>query len=264
MKKRLYTLMLVGVLTVGGIGVMSPIFPLSDSHIVYAIDNFGNNDESSSEKDSTGVDVGSTVDEQDDVTDQLKGWKPIRNEDMQQARQSSQWLTDLIGVAISFILIFIFAVVGLITALDILYISFPPVRQFLYTAGTDGAGGMSGMNMSGNSSIGGRQWVSDEAVQVATMLGAGAQANGHGASPMPSYGMPGMPMAGAQSQQTQRGGGKVGIRVYIQKRITFLIFLGVASVLLFTSAFTDFGINVGGFILQLLALITEKLSSISF
>ena len=183
---------------------------------------------------------------------------------MAKARQSSSWLTDIIGYAISLLVILTFLGIGLITALDVLYMAFPPVRSFLYTAGTDGAGGMSGMNMSGNSSIGGRQWVSDEAVQVASMLGGSAQATGHA----PGMGM-GMPMGmmgmpGAQSPQKQQGGGRVAIGVYLQKRVVFLFFLGLASVLLFTSAFTDFGINVGGMVLELLSMLVEKMSNIHF
>ena len=52
--------------------------------------------------------------------------------------------------------------------------------------------------------------------------------------------------------------------VYVGKRVVALTFLGIASVLLFTSAFTDFGINVGGMLLNLLAAIQDKLSGISF
>ena len=119
--------------------------------------------------------------------------------------------------------------------------------------------------MSGTNSIGSRQWVSDEAVQVASMLGGSAQANGHG-SPM-GMGMPmggPMGMTGAQSHQKQQGGGRVAIGVYVQKRVVFLVLLGLATVLLFTSAFTDFGINVGGMLLNVLSVIADKLSSISF
>ena len=69
---------------------------------------------------------------------------------------------------------------------------------------------------------------------------------------------------GAQSHSVQQNGGKSPIRIYLGKRIGFLFFLGIATVLLFTSAFTDFGINVGGLILRVLAIIAEKLSSFQF
>lgn len=271
------------VLGVGLTPVVSHFVDSNNTNIVYALDNFGHSsDNSNATKEDTTKSVESNTETNSgttgdvntgtrqrpgsDVSDTLKGFKPTTKEDMAKAKQSSAWLTDLIGVAISFIVILTFLGIGLITALDVLYMAFPPVRGFLYTAGTDGAGGMSGMNMSGNNSIGNRQWVSDEAVQVASMLGGSAQATGHGGMPV-GMGMPmgmGMGIPGAQSPQKQQGGGRVAIGVYLQKRIVFLVLLGVASVLLFTSAFTDFGINVGGMLLELLSVIADKLSGISF
>lgn len=282
MKKRLYTSLVCGAMLLGvGLTPVVSHFVNNDTNIVYALDNFGNSsDNGNSTKENTtnsaetnsGTTSGTTGDvntgagqrQGSDVSDTLKGFKPVTKEDMAKARQSSSWLTDIIGYAISLLVILTFLGIGLITALDVLYMAFPPVRSFLYTAGTDGAGGMSGMNMSGNSSIGGRQWVSDEAVQVASMLGGSAQATGHA----PGMGM-GMPMGmmgmpGAQSSQKQQGGGRVAIGVYLQKRVVFLFFLGLASVLLFTSAFTDFGINVGGMVLELLSMLVEKMSNIHF
>lgn len=278
MKKRLYTSLVCGAMLLGvGFTPVVSHFVNNDTNIVYALDNFGNSsDNGNSTKENTtnsaetnsgttgDVNTGTGQRQGSDVSDTLKGFKPVTKEDMAKARQSSSWLTDIIGYAISFLVILTFLGIGLITALDVLYMAFPPVRSFLYTAGTDGAGGMSGMNMSGNSSIGGRQWVSDEAVQVASMLGGSAQATGHA----PGMGM-GMPMGmmgmpGAQSPQKQQGGGRVAIGVYLQKRVVFLFFLGLASVLLFTSAFTDFGINVGGMVLELLSMLVEKMSNIHF
>lgn len=282
MKKRLYTSLVCGAMLLGvGFTPVVSHFVNNDTNIVYALDNFGNSsDNGNSTKENTtnsaetnsGTTGGTTGDvntgtgqrQGSDVSDTLKGFKPVTKKDMAKARQSSSWLTDIIGYAISLLVILTFLGIGLITALDVLYMAFPPVRSFLYTAGTDGAGGMSGMNMSGNSSIGGRQWVSDEAVQVASMLGGSAQATGHA----PGMGM-GMPMGmmgmpGAQSPQKQQGGGRVAIGVYLQKRVVFLFFLGLASVLLFTSAFTDFGINVGGMVLELLSMLVEKMSNIHF
>lgn len=278
MKKRLYTSLVCGAMLLGvGFTPVVSHFVNNDTNIVYALDNFGNSsDNGNSTKENTtnsaetnsgttgDVNTGAGQRQGSDVSDTLKGFKPVTKEDMAKARQSSSWLTDIIGYAISLLVILTFLGIGLITALDVLYMAFPPVRSFLYTAGTDGAGGMSGMNMSGNSSIGDRQWVSDEAVQVASMLGGSAQATGHA----PGMGM-GMPMGmmgmpGAQSPQKQQGGGRVAIGVYLQKRVVFLFFLGLASVLLFTSAFTDFGINVGGMVLELLSMLVEKMSNIHF
>lgn len=275
MKKKLYSTMVCGALLLGvGVSPVIGSFVGNDSNVVYAIDNFGNNKENTDTgnvetNNQTNNETNTNTQQQpgNDVSDTLKGYKAVDKEDMEQARKSSAWLTNLIGVAISFLIIATFAFIGLITALDVLYLSFPPVRGFLYTAGTDGTGGMSGMNMSGTNSIGSRQWVSDEAVQVASMLGGSAQANGHGSPMGMGMGMPmggPMGMTGAQSHQKQQGGGRVAIGVYVQKRVVFLVLLGLATVLLFTSAFTDFGINVGGMLLNVLSVIADKLSSISF
>lgn len=204
---------------------------------------------------------------QNNISDQLKGYKAVNQEDMQNARANSAWLTSIIGVAISFLIIVVFAFTGFITACDLLYMYVPFVRKFLYSPGTDGTGAMTGMGGSGSTSFLNFQWVSDEAVAVASMLGGSAQATGHMSGGMPGimggggFGGPAFGM-GAQNPQVQQNGGKSPIRVYIGKRLVALTLLGVASVLLFTSAFTDFGINVGGLLLQVLALIQEKLLSI--
>jgi hypothetical protein len=205
--------------------------------------------------------------DQNNISDQLKGYKSISPEDMQNARANSQWLTSIIGVAISFLIIAVFAFTGFITACDLLYMYVPFVRKFLYSPGTDGTGAMTGMGGTGSTSLLNFQWVSDEAVAVASMLGGSAQATGHMSGGMPGvmggggFGGPAFGM-GAQNPQVQQNGGKSPIRVYIGKRLVALTLLGVASVLLFTSAFTDFGINVGGLLLQILSIIQEKLLSI--
>lgn len=205
--------------------------------------------------------------DQNNISNQLKGYKSISPEDMQNARANSQWLTSIIGVAISFLIIAVFAFTGFITACDLLYMYVPFVRKFLYSPGTDGTGAMTGMGGTGSTSLLNFQWVSDEAVAVASMLGGSAQATGHMSGGMPGvmggggFGGPAFGM-GAQNPQVQQNGGKSPIRVYIGKRLVALTLLGVASVLLFTSAFTDFGINVGGLLLQILSIIQEKLLSI--
>lgn len=263
-KVKKFRLLALTAITVLAVGVSAPLVVNNVSHgsIVYAWDD-NNNGQNSQDN--------GTVDRTDkgNISDELKGYRPVKTEDIQNARNSSKWLTDLIGVAISFILIATYAAIGLITALDLAYIAVPFVRGFLYTAGTDGTGGVSGMSMNGSTSVGGRQWVSDEAVMVSSMLGGSAQANGHMVGGAPGvlgsggFGGPAVGM-GAQSSSVQQNGGKSPIRTYLGKRLGFLIFLGIATVLLFTSAFTDFGINVGGLILQVLSIVAEKLQSIHF
>lgn len=267
-KEKLLSLVAISFLAVA-VGVVAPItVPYINNGIVYAQDNLNSFDNNTETTESSDIQSNNTkVDRGNSVSDELKGWKPIDSEDMQNARASSAWLTDLIGVAISFIMIIIFSVIGLITALDMLYIGVPWSRGMLYTPGTDGAGGLSGMNGTGKTSLLGIQWVSDEAVQVASMLGGSAQATGHGGvmSPMGGFGGGyGGVGLGAQPQQVQQNGGRSPIRAYLSKRLVFLVYLGICSVLLFSSMFTDFGINLGGFILDLLSNIMSKMSTFNF
>lgn len=269
-KEKLLSLVAISFLA---FGVVAPItVPYTSSGIVYAQDNLNSFDDSEETTETSDTQSNNTkVDRGNSVSDELKGWKPIDSDDMQNARARSSWLTDLIGVAISFIMIILFSVIGLITALDMLYIGVPWSRGMLYTPGTDGAGGISGMNGTGKTSLLGIQWVSDEAVQVASMLGGSAQATGHGGGMSPmggfgggfggGYGGVGL---GAQPQQVQQNGGRSPIRAYLSKRLVFLVYLGICSVLLFSSMFTDFGINIGGFILDLLSNIMSKMSTFNF
>lgn len=211
-----------------------------------------------------------------DVSDAFKGFKPVDKQDIETARAKSSWLTDIIGVITSFIIYFTYIGVFLISALDMLYLTFPPVRSYLYTAGTSGTGSSSGMGMggmggnpSGRTSLMGIQWVSDEAVQVASLLGGESQSNTMGGGGM-GMGM-GMGFGGGGfggggfggAQQNAKSGGKSAIKTYVQKRVVFLVYLGVASVLLFTSIFTDFGINVGGLIVEFVLFLIDKINSIN-
>ena len=294
-KVKLFSLVALSVAVIGvGSQLAETHLTAREDNIVYAWDddnNSGNqgnsnqgngsnsnngNDRATSNQDTTNV---NTVDRTDpnNISNQLKGYRPVKSEDIQNARQNSGWLTDIIGMGISLLIILTFAFTGFITAADLFYLYFPPVRKFLYSAGTDGTGGMTGMggmggmggNGGGSTSFLGLQWVSDEAVAVSSMLGGSAQATGHGGGMMGGgfgggYGGGFGGGFGAQPNDVQQKGGKSVIRVYLGKRIVALTLLGVASVLLFTSAFTDFGINAGGMILNILSVIQEKMSSINF
>ena len=268
-KVKLFSLAVISA-TVLGIGSQLPntVSTFSNPSVVYAWDNDDNSGQNNQNSNNQNTNNGNSGNEsnapsrntgnQEDsnsISGQLKGYKPVKAQDMQNARESSSWLTSMIGVAISFLVIAVF----------------PFVRKFLYSAGTDGTGAMTGMGGGGGStSIFGLQWVSDEAVAVSSMLGGSAQATGHAGGGMMGGGFGGGYGGGfgggfgAQPNDVQQKGGKSAIRVYVGKRVVALTFLGIASVLLFTSAFTDFGINVGGMLLNLLAAIQDKLSGISF
>lgn len=206
------------------------------------------------------------------ITDQFKNNAPIKSEDLARAKQQSSWITNLLGLAVSTIFYIILGFVSLVTVLDLGYLYVPFIRPYLYTAGTDGTGGFTGQGSVGGGSILGKQWVSDEAVQVASMLGGSAQATGHGGGG--GFGGGGFGGGfggggfggggfGAQPQQTQEKGGKSVAYIYLKKRIVALIFLGVAAVLLlFTSVFTDFGFNIGGLIFRVIDIISGKINTV--
>lgn len=284
-KVKLFSLAVISA-TVLGIGsqLSNTVSAFSNPSVVYAWDNDDNSGQNNQNSNNQNTNNGNSGNEsnapsrntgnQEDsnsISGQLKGYKPVKAQDMQNARESSSWLTSMIGVAISFLVIAVFAFTGFITACDLVYMYVPFVRKFLYSAGTDGTGAMTGMGGGGGStSIFGLQWVSDEAVAVSSMLGGSAQATGHAGGGIMGGGFGGGYGGGfgggfgAQPNDVQQKGGKSAIRVYVGKRVVALTFLGIASVLLFTSAFTDFGINVGGMLLNLLAAIQDKLSGISF
>ena len=145
----------------------------------------------------------------------------------------------------------------LITALDLLYIAFPPIRNLLYKAGTDGTGaytgggmaggygrGMMGMGMAGAGGAAGgtnkpTQWVSDEAVQCAALMGGSAQA-ANGAGGMYGGGMYG----GMQGQAQQQQSTKSVIGTYFRKRIFFIILFVICTVILTSSALMGTGANL--------------------
>ena len=284
-KVKLFSLAVISA-TVLGIGSQLPntVSTFSNPSVVYAWDNddnSGQNNQNSNNQNTNNGNSGNESnapsvntnnrDDSNSISGQLKGYKAVNSEDMKHARESSGWLTSILGVAISFLVILVFAFTGVITACDLVYMYIPPLRKFLYSPGTDGTGAMTGMGGGGGStSIFGVQWVSDEAVSVSALLEGSAQAHGHGGGGMMSEGFGGGYGGGfgggfgAQPNDVQQKGGKSAIRVYLGKRVVALTLLGVASVLLFTSAFTDFGINVGGMLLNLLAAVQDKLSGIDF
>ena len=279
-KVKLFSLAVISA-TVLGISSQLPntVSTFSNPSVVYAWDNDDNsgqnnqNNNNGNSNNEANTPSGNTNnrDDSNSISGQLKGYKAVNSEDMKHARESSGWLTSILGVVISFLVILVFAFTGVITACDLVYMYIPPLRKFLYSPGTDGTGAMTGMGGGGGStSIFGVQWVSDEAVSVSALLGGSAQAHGHGGGGMMGGGFGGGYGGGfgggfgAQPNDVQQKGGKSAIRVYLGKRVVALTLLGVASVLLFTSAFTDFGINVGGMLLNLLAAVQDKLSGINF
>lgn len=187
--------------------------------------------------------------------DWVKQQRGMTSEQLNTASQTLSPITNIIGYAVGGVVVLLFSSISLITVLDLLYISIPPIRGLLYTGG-EASGGVGGMGMGGFGSRGGygmgmggmgmgasggaqggakpRQWVSDEAVQCAAFMGTGQQQGG---------GMGMMGGMGGQQQQQQQSTGSV-ITMYLKKRVVFLVLLAVSAILLTSSALLGTGANL--------------------
>lgn len=177
-----------------------------------------------------------------------------------------------------------------ITALDLLYITLPPIRNLLYRGGQEqggaamgggmmggfGGGGFGGygggygggfggggfgnrgMGGSGGSSGGSfiSRWISDEAVAAVGVLNGGAQSSG-GMGGMGGFGGFGG-MGGMQQQEPPRM--RSVLFDYMKKRVFFLVAFGLCAVLFSTTIFTDIGIKLGSIILEKLFGFESSLS----
>jgi hypothetical protein len=202
--------------------------------------------------------------------------------DAEAAKKASQYVGPASKfVNLCFAIILSIASLGLflITALDLLYIAVPPLRNLLYPGGQEqggsgggmgmggmGMGGMGmggmrggyggGMGMGGMGMGGGGQqqpqgnmisrWISDEAVAAVAHLQPQQSGGGMGMG----MGMGGMGMGGMGGGAQAPAPMKSVLVEYLKKRAFFLIMFGVCAVLLSTTIFSDLGIKLGGWILN--------------
>ena len=228
----------------------------------------------------------------EDIGDILAGHENMTSEQLAQASVWTAPLTNIIGYAMGIIIIIMITLVGLITALDLLYIAVPPVRNILYKAGTDGTGaytggmgaggyGMGGMGgygrrgmgmgmgaMGAGGAAGGNwkptQWVSDEAVACAALLGGSQQAvnmgGGMGGMPMGGMGMGMGAMGGANPNEQVPMRMKSVLWVYIKKRAVFLVLLMVAVMVLTSSALMGTGVNLAQWLLRIIMMVNGTIA----
>lgn len=239
-------------------------------------DNVGGNSSSSSNSDSSDDDdlFGGLKDQEIDqedkgVSDWLKDQRGVNSKQLESATQTMSPITNIIGYITGGIIILTVVGVVAITALDLLYIAVPPTRNFLYKAGTDGTGGfgrMGGMAMGAGGAAQGSnkptQWVSDEAVNCAAMLGGSAQSAQGGMMPgMGGYGAMGaMGAMGAQQQQGQMKTKSV-IAMYFKKRLFFLILLAICIIVLTSSAIMNCGVNLAEWFLKIVNMLNGRMSA---
>lgn len=228
--------------------------------IVYAVEDndfggtsssssLGNSSSSGSSPVSGLLDNGSISSEDKAVGDVLRGHRGFTSEQLNTASQVISPFTNLMGYLSGGIIAFIMVAIFVITALDLAYIAIPPVRGFLFTANTDGTGaptmGRGGYGGYGPGYGGGsqqrakrRQWVSDEAVQCAAMIGGSARTENSG------YGAP---------QNTQPMTTRNVISVYLVKRAFFMVVLMVSIIVLSSSILTGTGINLANWGLKIIS-----------
>ena len=204
----------------------------------------------------------SNTSDANDVGNWIKSQRGLTGEQLNVASGTLSPLTNAIGYVVGAIVVLIFAGITLITALDLLYIAIPPVRNILYKAGTDGTGAYTGgmpgggynrggMGMMGMGGVGGAaggsakptQWVSDEAVQCAALMGGSAPNQMGG--PMG----PGMQQPNAQVNK-----GSV-ITAYFKKRAFFLVILAVCVIILTSSALLGTGVNLAQWGIKLINIV---------
>lgn len=240
----------------------------SKSYTVYATENLGDDlsgGDSTEGSDNDGT-MGTISQEDQDVADWIGNQRGFTGDQLETASNTLSPITNMIGYVIGAIVILACIGIFLITALDLLYIAFPPIRNLLYKAGTDGTGaytgggmaggygrGMMGMGMAGAGGAAGgtnkpTQWVSDEAVQCAALMGGSAQAaNGAG--------MMGGMYGGMQNQAQQQQSTKSVIGTYFKKRIFFIILFAICVIVLMSSALLGTGANLAQWGIRIINMI---------
>lgn len=235
----------------------------------------GNNDGNSSGEMLNGIQSQTVSPEDKGVSDWLKNQKTMDPKHLEKASETMNPLVNLLGYVAGGIVVLTVAGVVVITALDLMYIAIPPIRNILYKGGAAGAGGMmgaGGMGMHGRFGMMGggvqgaqqtRQWVSDEAVACAALLGGGAQAQGAmggGMGMMGGYGgMGGMQAMGANQQQAQSTKSVIGM--YFKKRVFFLILLALCIIVLTSSALMNCGVNIAQWVLKIINMLNGKMAA---
>lgn len=233
-------------------------------HNVYAEgieDNLGGNEDGE-------LSGGSISQDDQDVANWIKDQRGMTGKQLETAGNTLGPITNILGYIVGGIVVLTFAGVFVITALDLLYITIPPIRNLLYKAGTDGTGaftggmpgggygmrggyggGMMGAGGAANGTAKPTQWISDEAVACAALLGGSAQATQGGMMGGYGGGMMGGAYGGMQPQQPMPM--KSVLATYFKKRIFFMILLAICAIVLTSSILLGTGVNLAKWILKI-------------
>lgn len=249
-------------LTMSGVAVTSSLS--SEPVAVYATleDDLGGTPAQSNQgNDISGALRDQQVSEDDQsVANWIKNQRGMTGEQLNKASQTLSPITNLLGYVVGGAVAIVFVAIFAITALDLVYISIPPVRNLLYKAGTDGTGaytgGMPGGGYQRGYGYGGAggaaggsakptQWISDEAVACAALVGGSSQSVGN------------MGPAGGPGGNQQNVPTKSVIAMYFKKRIVFMILLVVAAIVLTSSVLLGTGVNLAQWVLKLVSLLNS-------
>lgn len=205
---------------------------------------------------------GGTVSEDDKaMSDFLGQHRGVTSEQLNTASEVASPVTNAFGYIAAVIVALPASAIFLITALDLLYISVPFLRPYLYTAGTDGTGattagrygggpggygGYGGYSQSTPSSSGRKrhQLISDEAVACVALLGGSSRTENIGAP-------------GQRSNETR---GSV-IKAYLIKRAGFMVLFVICVVILMSSALMGTGANLANFGIKVITAVNNMLKS---
>lgn len=196
------------------------------------------------------------------LIDYINGQQGLTANNLNKANQTLTPFKSLIGNITGGILVLVFICVFAMTALDLLYITVPPLRGIMYKGDQGGQmGGMPGMGMQGGygmrsgygmqSQMGGQsapthslQLISDEAKYCVMMLSGGGQQGMNTPMGMPQQQQP-MPM-------------KSVIGEYFKKRVIFMILLAVSAIVLTSSVLLGTGVNLAKYFLKILEMFNKK------
>lgn len=189
---------------------------------------------------------GEVSQEDKEVGNIIKNHRGMTSEQLSKASVAISPLTNAIGYLVGGIIALLFCAIFFVTALDLLYLSFPAVRGLLYKGGSDGTGRDIHGTIDDNHHI---QWISDEAAMCAAVLGGTAQAN----------------QGNEYQQYTGNGGGsnpqkpttKVLLATYFKKRVIAMVMLVICAVVLTSSALLGTGVNLAQFILKLIDILNK-------
>ena len=244
--------------------IMSAIFIFSNIQVFAAPDVNEVNGKNSTSQSSGGYDTKSDIDGLKEAFDAAR----VDNDDLASATKFASPFVKAVKYIIAVITAIFTVLLGLVTMLDLLYLAVPPIRGILCKEQPQAAGGMGGMGMGmGRMGMGGMggmggapqpaqsgigRFVSDEAVAAlaeATQQAQGA-AGGMGGMGMGMGGM-GMGMGGMGGQQQVKPKTKSVILTYLKKR-AFAVIMFVVCLVLFTSTlFTDLGLYIGQWVVDI-------------